>query len=1015
MRTKLPSRLTRLCLLLMAFGLTTTAVAQNVQLARSSVKFTPGMTGGTLTGTEVDLIAARNEFEAFQVLVTAPATSDVFELKFRALELELVLPGGGTNPNVFIPPENVRIYRLKTVEVLQRSNDESPGPGFYPDPLVPYQEFEKGPAMDNSTGAWIEMPWVTEERERPIDIAQGNREIWWVEILVPKTQKPGNYRGTLNVEWIGGNQAVTVNLEVLPIPALPSTSVHPTLFTVSPDQICRAHGDVNAGNFCDGEGIWRWSKLYGRFLLDHRLTVQFSSPESNPLPANAKTRFSDYYGQLIGGGEPYSRLVGAQVTALDYPWWLSERDPVNPNGPPLAPISANTERFITWQDFVHGEFSEQYHRALDYNRHADEPANTSNNPNGWYFVQRLAEVSKDAATATQKPRIPNLVTTSIQDYLGKFTLADDYINIITPVLDHMDHPSSTSSYFGNQRQAYEQFEKQNAALNRVWGYQSCDQHGCGGGGMNDWPNLMIDATGVQNRAEPWLHFIYGLEGMLYYEIAQELPTAWDPGGQWAYTGNGDGTLVYPGTPAYVGGSTHIPVASYRLKMLREGMEDYEYLYMCAQKDPVRAKDIASSLFPHTNGSSGAMYNVNNHVSGDPNRDPVGLTDLLEVARRELAVCIGSGEPVRLDWSDSTFVSPPKVKGPVRTCSGATPTVEPVTIEGVIKNANVDVYRITPPGQPHDLLGSAVAAADGLVVINVSVVIGDDIYAVQTMGGSSAKSNVVEVGSFSLTTPTPKMVRPTYYECERATLGDNLVPGRQVRVKQGSTILSSNTPASTGILFGFTYSQGLVAGTNVVMEQAVCGYAPATDSHPVIPLPSPPLPAPSLSDCEVYGKPETCVQASGLEPGALLTVVAQTSPQQVVQTEIFSETEQVMLSIPPGTSVEVYQQLCLQHGFQGSEHTPTNLPCEAMPPPRIETPFEGQKWVRVIDRVKGSRVQVFGGTPQGPVEEIGDSTLEVIFLKRGVRSTETLWVVQSTAECRGENSYPVTPTPRGEGG
>jgi hypothetical protein len=42
-------------------------------------------------------------------------------------------------------------------------------------------------------------------------------------------------------------------------------------------------------------------------------------------------------------------------------------------------------------------------------------------------------------------------------------------------------------------------------------------------------------------------------------------------------GNGEGTLWYPGRPDKIGGDTHIPVASLRLKLIREGQEDYEYL------------------------------------------------------------------------------------------------------------------------------------------------------------------------------------------------------------------------------------------------------------------------------------------------------------------------------------------------------------------------------------------------------------------------------------------------------
>ena len=44
-------------------------------------------------------------------------------------------------------------------------------------------------------------------------------------------------------------------------------------------------------------------------------------------------------------------------------------------------------------------------------------------------------------------------------------------------------------------------------------------------------------------------------------------------------GNGDGNLLYPGTKDHIGGTEFIPIASIRLKHLRDGMEDNAYLHM----------------------------------------------------------------------------------------------------------------------------------------------------------------------------------------------------------------------------------------------------------------------------------------------------------------------------------------------------------------------------------------------------------------------------------------------------
>jgi len=49
-------------------------------------------------------------------------------------------------------------------------------------------------------------------------------------------------------------------------------------------------------------------------------------------------------------------------------------------------------------------------------------------------------------------------------------------------------------------------------------------------------------------------------------------------------------LFYPGRPDRIGGRTDIPIESIRLKLIREGMEDYEYLALLAKLRGWKAAD-----------------------------------------------------------------------------------------------------------------------------------------------------------------------------------------------------------------------------------------------------------------------------------------------------------------------------------------------------------------------------------------------------------------------------------------
>eukprot|EP01048_Picozoa_sp_COSAG05_P026081 COSAG05_NODE_6941_length_878_cov_0.870347_1_plen_89_part_00 len=69
------------------------------------------------------------------------------------------------------------------------------------------------------------------------------------------------------------------------------------------------------------------------------------------------------------------------------------------------------------------------------------------------------------------------------------------------------------------------------------------------------------------RNNMWVNFSHA-----WLQLADELYThrtgsdPWDQ--QLVAGGNGEGTLFYPGRPDVIGGTTHIPVASMRLKMIR---------------------------------------------------------------------------------------------------------------------------------------------------------------------------------------------------------------------------------------------------------------------------------------------------------------------------------------------------------------------------------------------------------------------------------------------------------------
>jgi len=169
-----------------------------------------------------------------------------------------------------------------------------------------------------------------------------------------------------------------------------------------------------------------------------------------------------------------------------------------------------------------------------------------------------------------------------------------------------------------------------------------------------------------NRLQQWQSFKYDILGELYYDMVY----AYGQGDPWSslyyFGGNGDGTLYYPGRPDKIGGATHIPVESIRLKLIREGMEDYEYISLLKMLDDL---DFATQ--------QNARVVTNTHSF---TKDPAVLYE----AREKMALQIISHVPAAPGEDGSSNPNPP---APGNSGDGSSaipetpPSVEPASGAG----------------------------------------------------------------------------------------------------------------------------------------------------------------------------------------------------------------------------------------------------------------------------------------------------------------------------------------------
>lgn len=485
------------------------------------------------------LVAARNEFVSFQVALHGGETG--------LRNVRACLPGL-KGARTRIPESDVTFYREEFLDISRPSTQDSE-PGRWPDGLVP--------DVDESVG---------EKRAAfPFEVPAGEARALWVDILVPRDAPPGNYHGVLQVKGTGFRVKLKVKITVVDA-VLPDTPSLRTAFLVWAPHVCRAFtGDP----LCPVDTQVPLLQRFHRLALDHRITLATGFPREPGQPTWDLPDYDIFASRWrpFLEGTADTRLPGARMTSLQY----------------LGPGTAEALAEFEAQARARGWLS----RSFDYV--GDEP------PYGttWEAVRARASLTRQAA-----PDLRTLLTTNITE-LERHDLLE-LIDILVVQVNHID--GTRPPYVGDQRPKYDDFLAR--PHRELWLYQSCSSHGCSpdeppppenqpGQG---WPSYMVDRPATKARGMQWVDFLEGANGELYYQTVGLLYTAWTT--QFRFNGNGDGTLFYPGLPSIIGGSTPVLVPSIRIKLIRLGVQDYEWLKMVSDAgDPDFARKVARELIP----------------------------------------------------------------------------------------------------------------------------------------------------------------------------------------------------------------------------------------------------------------------------------------------------------------------------------------------------------------------------------------------------------------------------------
>jgi hypothetical protein len=435
-----------------------------------------GLSGKISTSPNVQIYAARGEYDGFQIAVDA---------RNGPIESVSVAFPGLRSTDDFIGQSNLTVYREHYVRVdrsspdIRGSNRPQP-PGLYPDALIPL----------NSSGR-------SGGRARfragvPI-LAPGTRAVYWVDVFVPREAHPGTYSGELTVSSKSEATKVPVSLLVWhhTLPLRPSL---------------KSSFGIDRSRMADT----RMAEL----LLEHHLMPFLIDP---------------------GRSADYQRRFGLNSTGL---WFFGDANVRNCTMNPAPSVEAI--------------------RAA--------------------MARYPADVDKYVYAADEIDPCPAMFPTLKQWARNVHKAGAKMLVTVTPTNELLDDGSGTGRSAVDVWVLLPKMYSKARALVRqvlnkgdeVWSYNALVQDA-------DSPKWEIDFSPVDYRIQPgFLSQSLGLTGLLYSKVDSWNDDPWTNAislEESGYTFPGEDMLVYPGADAGI----DRPLPSMRLKWLREGIEDYEYV------------------------------------------------------------------------------------------------------------------------------------------------------------------------------------------------------------------------------------------------------------------------------------------------------------------------------------------------------------------------------------------------------------------------------------------------------
>lgn len=513
---------------------------------------------------KIELYAARNEYEAAQILVRSSAALTGLTVQATDLAKADGTPLDASNITIYSE------YSAPAGGVIGDVESTPDGSDLYTDALLP---------------------------NAPLDVAENTTQPYWVRVYVPKGQAPGVYTGSLRVSAGERSEELPFSVKVYAV-TIPDTdessfkminwfSTAGTDFGALESAVPNQY-DVELFD----ENWWRVMESFARDLAIHRNNVIFIDaeallmPESTLLGSDSRKPYvTGTDGKMAAGKylfdwKNFDRMVDLfqNAGAMQYIYLAGNSKVIRGaddqmqlyvledggNGKlvrVLKPIytdqaaqtvNPEAEEYLkTMFRALRSHMSERYPLLLDklYVSALDEPhVSAQNMASNWYY-STIREVYPEALSNEAHDRFTTQMTES---------------TTLCPVLNTYE-----------ENQAY--YQKERSEGRELW-YYTCI------GPQGDYLNRFIPYHLVKTRLIPWYAYQIGASGYLHWGYSY-----WGLKDTMNDMQTGDEWLVRPDIPNYD------VFTSVRNEAQLDGLEDYELLTQLGAKDPEAAKQVAGQL------------------------------------------------------------------------------------------------------------------------------------------------------------------------------------------------------------------------------------------------------------------------------------------------------------------------------------------------------------------------------------------------------------------------------------